>query len=41
MLPKNQDKSYGNSLKPKSACSIFNLNDEVKILDLLKGSISL
>jgi hypothetical protein len=42
MVPKNESKSYGKPPKPKKkACTVFNLSDTVKILDLLKGGMSL
>jgi hypothetical protein len=37
MLTKKQGKWYGNPHKPESTCSVINLSDEVKFLDLLKG----
>jgi hypothetical protein len=39
--PKKQGKSYGNSPMPKRACNVLNLSDKVKILDFLKGGMSL
>jgi hypothetical protein len=41
MVPKKQGKSYGNPLKPKRACTEFDLDDKVKILDLWEGDMSL
>jgi hypothetical protein len=41
MVLKRQGRSYGNPSKPKGAHNVLNLNDKVKFLDLLKGSMSL
>jgi hypothetical protein len=39
--PKKPGKTYGNPPKPKRAHNVINLSDKMKILDLLKGGMSL
>jgi hypothetical protein len=41
MMAKKQSKSYSNLPKPQKACNVLNLSDKVKVLDLVKGSMSL